>query len=173
MEEIDERYTRGKIYTITCEDGAVYVGSTIETLKQRLALHKSKNESCHMSYYIRDNYNGDWSNCRIKLYENYPCNNRTELGRREGEIIKLIGTINKNITGRTKSELDSAKKLYDITRGKTEKRKEQKRIWDLNNKEYKNEKIECECGCWINRKGIAEHRRTKKHIDLMKSISSF
>lgn len=174
VEEIyDPRYKDGKIYTITCEDGAVYVGSTIQTLKERFRIHKKKTETCHMNYYIRDNYDGDWSKCKIELYENYPCNSEKELERREGEIIRLLGTINKQIVGRTYKEWydKNREKIreYDITRGKTEKRKEQKRIWDLNNREYKNEKIKCECGCWVSRKGIAKHRRTKKHQDLMKS----
>ncbi len=35
------------------------------------------------------------------------------------------------------------------------------------NKEYLLEKIECSCGCLISRKGMREHERTKKHIQLV------
>ena len=37
---------------------------------------------------------------RIK-YENYPCENEEQLNKREGEIIREIGTVNKQIAGRT------------------------------------------------------------------------
>jgi len=35
------------------------------------------------------------------------------------------------------------------------------------NKKYLLEKIECSCGCLISRKGMREHERTKKHIQLV------
>ena len=45
----------------------------------------------------------------IELYENYPCNSKEELNKREGEVIREIGTLNSNIAGRTKEEY---KKIY-------------------------------------------------------------
>jgi hypothetical protein len=44
--------------------------------------------------------------CYIELYENYNCNSIEELNKREGEIIRVIGTLNKEIAGRTKTEYD-------------------------------------------------------------------
>ena len=35
------------------------------------------------------------------------------------------------------------------------------------NKDYLLEKIKCSCGCLISRKGMREHERTKKHIQLI------
>jgi hypothetical protein len=55
------------------------------------------------------------------LVENYPCNNREELCKREGEIIRLIGTLNSNIAGRDKM-------LYYIDNA--DKIKEQHKIYD-------------------------------------------
>jgi hypothetical protein len=104
MDKYDPRYQRGKIYTITCEDGNVYVGSTIQTLNDRFNGHKTKNQTCSMYQYIHNNYNGDWSKCKIELYENYPCKNEYELEKKEGEITRIIGTINKVIAGRTRKE---------------------------------------------------------------------
>ena len=46
----------------------------------------------------------------LELYENYPCNNKKELERREGEIIRQFkadinyNVINKAIAGRTHKE---------------------------------------------------------------------
>ncbi len=45
-----------------------------------------------------------WDEWDIELYEEYPCNNRIDLCKREGEIIREIGTLNKRIAGRTKKE---------------------------------------------------------------------
>ncbi len=45
-----------------------------------------------------------WSDFYIELYEKYPCNDKAELCKREGEIIRQIGTLNKCIAGRTKKE---------------------------------------------------------------------
>jgi hypothetical protein len=43
-----------------------------------------------------------WTNWYIKLYEYFPCKNKPELHRREGEVISEIGTINKNISSGNK-----------------------------------------------------------------------
>jgi hypothetical protein len=42
-------------------------------------------------YYIENN---DWTDWYIELYEKYPCNDRQELHKREGQVIREIGTIN-------------------------------------------------------------------------------
>ena len=46
----------------------------------------------------------DWDNWYIELFEKFPCNSKEELNKREGEIIREIGTVNKQIAGRTKKE---------------------------------------------------------------------
>ena len=99
---MDEKYKRGKIYTIRCryDDTLIYVGSTIEKyLSSRMSKHRYSNK-CK----IYEIVNGDWDNWYIELYENYPCKSKQELEKREGEIIRLIGNINKRIEGRTHNE---------------------------------------------------------------------
>jgi hypothetical protein len=91
----------------------IYVGSTTETLSRRLAKHRDNckvGKKISLYSHIVDN---DWSNWYIELHEYYPCNNRTELEKREGEVIRGIGTINKCIAGRTKEEYreDNADKI--------------------------------------------------------------
>ena len=46
-------------------------------------------------------------NFYIELYEDFPCQNRAQLGKREGEIIREIGTLNKQITCRTRAEYNN------------------------------------------------------------------
>jgi hypothetical protein len=36
--------------------------------------------------------------------KNFPCENKEQLNKREGEIIREIGTLNKKIAGRTQKE---------------------------------------------------------------------
>ena len=46
----------------------------------------------------------DWSNWYIEWYEDFPCSSKQELNRREDEVIRENGTINKQIAGRTNKE---------------------------------------------------------------------
>lgn len=103
-------YNQGKIYTIRNknDDTLIYVGSTTTPLCKRWYNHKN---NCFKENYYKYNYIiyqkmretniDDWY---IELYENYSCNCKNELNRREGEIIRLIGTLNKMIAGRTMEE---------------------------------------------------------------------
>jgi hypothetical protein len=130
MGEVDERYKRGMIYTIRniTDDTLIYVGSTINTLPKRFDGHKQKcknGSKIKLYNYITDN---NWSDWYIELYENFPCNNKNELERKEGQVIREIGTINKRIEGRTKKEYDEDNK---------EKRKEYFNKWYEDNKEIK------------------------------------
>jgi hypothetical protein len=54
----------------------------------------------------------------MELSENYPCNNRQQLERKEGEYIKNNECVNKVIAGRTDLEyrLDNVNKLKEQCR---------------------------------------------------------
>jgi hypothetical protein len=124
-------YGNGKIYTIRCrtDDTLIYVGSTIQPLCERLAGHKrdSKGEK-DKNMLLYKTINKNWDNWYIELYELYPCNCKDELCKKEGEIIRLIGTLNSRIAGRTKKE------WYDENK---EKHAESEKKWYEANKEYK------------------------------------
>jgi len=97
-------YSNGKIYVIkSLTSPEIYVGSTITTIDVRMSKHRYDWKNDIILGKNKDIVKNidDWS---IELYEKYPCKNITELRRREGEIITLIGTLNKNIAGRTKEE---------------------------------------------------------------------
>ncbi len=49
----------------------------------------------------------------IELYEIYSCSSKEELNKKEGEIIRLIGTLNMQIAGRTDTEyyVDNKEKM--------------------------------------------------------------
>jgi len=107
-------YSKGKIYTIRClNDPNVYVGSTIQSLAVRMGGHRKayvENKVLGLNKEIVTNID-DW---KIELHELYPCLTKQELHRREGEIIRLLGTLNKQIAGRTVKEYrtDNAEKIF-------------------------------------------------------------
>ena len=137
-------YKNAKIYTIRCrtDNSLIYVGSTCETLSQRLARHRksSKLEKCK-NYLIYQKINGNWSDWYIELYELYPCDTKEQLLKREGEIIRLMGNLNKNIPGRTKKEWenDNKEKRFDQQKEYNEKNKEKKQEYDKKRREDKKE----------------------------------
>jgi hypothetical protein len=67
----------------------------------------------------------DWNVWYIELYENYPCENKEQLIKREGEIIREIATLNKRIAGRTQKEwvLDNKHKMDQYYKEYREKNK--------------------------------------------------
>ena len=175
-------YSKGKIYTIRCktDDTKIYVGSTIQPLSVRFAGHKGDSKKNYRWYKEIDN----WDNWYIELYENYPCNTREELNKREGEIIRMIGNLNKNIAGRTLKEYDDERKnkperiqqKKEISKKYRERNKdsinERQANYYSNNKEKVNEKFKCECGCEVYKKHLKEHQKTQKHINLISSLSN-
>ena len=148
MDKIDLRYQRGKIYTIRCydDDSLIYVGSTIQPLCVRIAEHR-RDKLCSLYQYVNNNFNGDWKKWYIELYEEYPCNNKELLVKKEGEITRLIGSINKRIEGRTRKEYYEANK----------------EIINKKKKEYSSKKVICDhCGCELRKDSLNKHQKTNK-----------
>jgi hypothetical protein len=111
-------YKHGKIYTVRCktDDTLIYVGSTTQPLSERMAKHKY--DSIRIPTICFYQYINNWNDWYIELFENYPCENKEQLNKREGEIIREIGTVNKIIAGRTKKEWyednkDKKKEYYE------------------------------------------------------------
>ena len=97
-------YKLGKIYTVrSLTSPEIYVGSTCMILCKRMAVHRS-NWKYNIVLGKNKEIVKDINEWYIELYENYPCNKVEELTQREGEIIREIGTLNKNIAGRTVKE---------------------------------------------------------------------
>ena len=175
-------YQDGKIYTIRnyTDNSLIYVGSSTQTLSKRLVNHRDNckaGKKISLYSHITDN---DWSNWYIELYEYYPCNNKTELEKREGQVIREIGTINKCIAGRTNKEYyeDNTEKYKEYYKNNVDKIKE---YYEMNAdilkekaktyrkcnadkiKEKNREKICCDiCGAFIRPDNIRKHQKTKK-----------
>jgi hypothetical protein len=171
-------YLNGKIYTIRFyNSNEIYIGSTIQSLSNRLAGHRKKNQCSSVKNIIEEKYNNNWGICYIELYENYSCNNREELHKREGEIIREFKTndnyicLNQVITNRTKKERyennkdEILNKCKEWEKNNKEYRQEYHKYKYENNKDKINEKIICECGCEIYKRSLKKHQQTKKHLN--------
>jgi hypothetical protein len=101
-------YQKGQIYCLRShQTDLVYIGSTLNPLYKRKGQHKSnykiwlKGEHNYVSSYEIIKYDDAY----IELVEDYPCNTRAELERREGQIIRETeNCCNRFIAGRTYAE---------------------------------------------------------------------
>jgi len=185
-------YQKGKIYCLrSYQTDLVYIGSTLNPLYKRKGQHKNvynlwlKNNNNYVSSFEIIKYDDAY----IELVENYPCNSREELLRREGQIIRETkNCCNKRVAGRTKNECDkdniqqrNVQKSEWVKKNK-EHVKDYKDNWYQENKErilierinryQKNrdkirtrmsEKVHCECGSIVCKGALSQHRKTKKH----------
>ena len=103
-------YQNGQIYKIwDVGFTKCYIGSTVEDLKKRFARHKErykayKNGKYHYFsvYDMFDEFGV--GNCKIVWEEDFPCDSKKALEKREGEIQKANERINKTVAGRTDKE---------------------------------------------------------------------
>ena len=119
-------FQHGKIYTIrSFQTDKFYIGSTNhKTLSQRLSKHKG----CY-KFWLKDKDNGymtsfeilKYDDCYIELLELYPCNLKSELHKREGELIRLHkdSLVNNNIPSRTCKEYNVDNKEIIAVQQKT------------------------------------------------------
>lgn len=184
-------YLNGKIYTIRYrnDNSFIYVGSTCQELYKRWGKHKNNLKlNLKTIFYEKIRETNDIQNWYIELYENYPCNSKQELCKREGEIQREIATLNMCIAGRTNKEwqeehkndnLERAKKWYNENLEKKKeydkKRREDKYLEIKEKKKEYNKNlptVKCECGCEIKINCLKNHIKTKKHINLLMTINA-
>ena len=101
-------YTRGKIYRLVCNTtGNQYIGSTTQSLSQRLGGHKKDYKRFNegkitaqiTSFSILSN-----NNVEMILIEEFACENRNQLERRERQFIETMECVNKVKPAQTKEE---------------------------------------------------------------------
>ena len=160
------RYQNGKIYKIV-DNGynKCYIGSTIEALSTRMAKHRARyrfylNGGDTKSFKVWDIFDEfGMVNCKIELVEEYPCENKIQLQKREGFHIQNINCVNKRVEGRTAQEY-------------RDQHKDEKQQYDAeyrrNNKERISEKFVCEiCQVCYTRRNRARHEKSLKHQSAM------
>ncbi len=104
------------------EEQDIYIGSTTKKyFSQRLQQHKSSYKKYLIDsinkYSIYDLFNKyGVDNFNIYLSEDYNCTGINELRAKEGECIRKLKCINKNMAGQTRNETD--KNYSDINKEK-------------------------------------------------------
>ena len=146
-------YQNSKIYKIVSPSNPelVYYGSTTQNLNKRIWGHKHnyKNDGPITSKKILC-----FDDFIILLVENFSCNNKEELQKKEGEYILNNNCVNKQVMGRTRKDYLEDNK--DIIKEKTkiyrennkekikinsEKYKEQRKLYYELNKEKEKERL--------------------------------
>ena len=152
---VDNRYARGQIYTIRSHlTDKIYVGSTIQPLCKRLSEHK-KAYKCYKTS-GKHRYTASFEiieidpDCYIELYENYSCESKQELNRREGQVIRSMDCVNKVVAGRTMVEWIQDNPDYY-------------KQYHQNNREKRTKKHECECGGRYTYQNMSTHLKSKRH----------
>jgi hypothetical protein len=160
----------GRIYKIICDDtNECYIGSTTQTLTQRLQGHRSEYKSDKVTtssaqIIARGNFH-------IELIEEMVCDTIPELHKREGYWQKRTTCINKYIAGR------SSKEYYQDNKEEIRKKRcpAYHSKWYYANKGRwkgyaatasvrKKEKVTCECGRELTRGALRKHRQSQFHI---------
>ena len=148
-------YQKAKIYKLWSPQGTedeIYIGSTTDELRKRKNQHKCKNNKCKSKILFEK-----YDDIRIEVIEEYPCNSKAELLKKEGEYIRNNKCLNKIIPDRTPKEWrednkeriekyreDNKEKTQEyhkeLYKNNIEKITEQHKIWRENNKEKIKEK---------------------------------
>ena len=105
------KYHNGKIYKVVDVGyNKCYMGSTTESLSQRMARHRSaykkhKEGKLKTCFGVFDMFNEFGENsCKIELIEYFKSETREELLKKEGEYIRINDCVNKRVAGRTREE---------------------------------------------------------------------
>ena len=183
-------YQEGKIYKIyNTNNNDIYVGSTTLKLCERMRDHRKcvndKAKHHYPLYKLFSEYGVD--TFYIELLEKCPCHDIEELRKKEGEYIReLRPSMNKVIAGRKKKEYQAEYRennkdyIRQLKHQYRENNQDKILQYIENNREHINQThkkhyeevgkqpIECECGCPTTRKHLTRHRKSKKHIELMK-----
>jgi len=137
-------YKNGKIYALrSYKTDDVYIGSTTTTLTKRKSGHKGdyKEYLKGKKAYITSFELIKHDDCYIELIEDCPSDNRNQLERREGQIIRETDCVNRITPGRTKKEYYQNNKIEFIEKSKIryennkDQIKKQHKIRYENNKE--------------------------------------
>ena len=179
-------YKKGKIYKLVSDQtNDVYIGSTCQTLCQRLNDHKCRmrqHEAGKQRFTTSQNI-VKYNDVKIILIEDFPCERKEQLTARERFYIENNECVNKIIPNRTREEYiktdarkETSKKYYEKNKEHYEEyrenTKEQKAQYDKEFREKNKEKIQakrgvkitCECGGKYTMQHKAAHFKTQMHI---------
>jgi DNA segregation ATPase FtsK/SpoIIIE-like protein len=125
-------YNNSKIYKIVSPSNPdlIYYGSTTQTLSSRMAEHRHRPDKTKTGLITC------YDDAIILLVENFSCNSKEELHKKEGEYILNNDCVNKCVAGRTRKEYKEANKEKIKNNNKTYYEDNKERIL-LKTKQYK------------------------------------
>jgi hypothetical protein len=193
------KYQNGLIYAIRShQTEEVYVGSTVQTLAQRMSGHRRgfKRYRGGKGNYVTSFEILKHPDAYIELLEACPCDTKAELHRREGQLMREMPCVNRCIAGRTHEayrqenrEVINAKQnrtrmdnpvVFAAKRAEYEESNKEaiaatQKLYQQKNREEilakKKEKITCECGTTHIRHVRAKHRRSARHHRLFEAVT--
>lgn len=176
-------YSKGKIYCIrSFQTDKVYIGSTTQTLAQRLGTHREdyKRYLRGNKHYVSSFKLLKYDDYYIELITLYPCSCKAELVAEEGKFIRELDCVNKNIAGRTSRQyhIDNRDKIKQWHIDNRDKKKEYDKQYYIDNiekiKKYKNKEIKLVCACGVELLNgscnIKRHLKSKKHKKFMSNL---
>ena len=187
---MSSKYQKGQIYKIVDVGfNKCYIGSTCESLSQRMVRHRVcyksflKGTSGRMrSFDLFDEYGIE--NCKIVWIEDYPCESRKQLEAREGYYIENTDCVNRCQLGRTRAEysklyrekypeqVKEAKKKCHFNNPDKQKKRSSK--YYQKHKEHIEQKasepVKCECGLICRKDSLTRHRKCKRHQDYLEQM---
>lgn len=180
-------YQNGKIYRLISASGKQYIGSTTVLLTKRKYDHKKKYElykGGHITNKCSSVLLFEEGEVDIVLIENFPCDSKEELEKRERYWVDNISgvCVNRNKPRLLEGERNQRMRQY------YQDHREEKQAYDKKyrqeNKAHRSalslalyhrkkniinqkrsEKIKCECGNEVARSSLACHRKTKVHLN--------
>lgn len=187
-------YSKGKIYIITSSNGLPYIGSTTETLSERLSKHRT-NTKLGKGTTARIHLDAD--DVKIELLEEYPCKTKQELLLREKHYFDTMECCNYCSPIKSKEEkLDDKHIYYEHNKEKIKKYKNEyyqrpeviEKIKEYNKKVYSENKVdrnkdhkkwrdenrvivECPCGSSVFKYKLSDHKRSIKHQEYLITLS--
>ena len=137
------KYNKSMIYTIRSPStDKYYIGSTTQLLCKRFGDHKYKAYLDGRHHFVTSFKLLELGNSYIELLQEYECDNKNQLEKREGELIRehKNNCVNKRIEGRTykewavdnKEHKEYDKQYFEANKDKINERKKQ---WRVDNKD--------------------------------------
>lgn len=160
-------YENAKIYRIVSfSTGKQYIGSTYQSLSDRMSAHRSKYVQFQAGkyHYLTSFEVLGHGDAEIYLVEDVICNNRNELHKREGEIIETTDCVNKVIPGSNGVCQHNNLRSRCVPCGGTticDHGQRKSRCKDCGG--VSSQVVVCECGVRIIRENLPKHRKTEYH----------
>jgi group I intron endonuclease len=160
MVKNSKNYENGKIYKIVNDvDDEIYIGSTTQPLSKRMVQHRSMSKLKPDRKIYEHFHKLGVNQFKIILIENYPCQSRNELDRRERYFIELLkAELNKQIPTRTDKEYYECNKTKISQQKKEWKAKNIEKVHE-NGKEYQRK----------NRERLTQYRKEYHVLNKVKA----